>query len=73
MDIMERLDQGSLQPSTKHPDTDMSQTPSACSAGGHSNKELPRQLTHLFIMIRYMTAPVYNVEDTLTTFNGLAY
>ncbi len=42
MDIMERLDQGSLLLSTKHPETDKSQTPAVCIADGHSTKELSR-------------------------------
>jgi hypothetical protein len=48
MDITERLDQGSLQ------DSNLQQSIPR-QAGGHSTKELSRQL---FIMIRYVAAPL---------------
>jgi hypothetical protein len=54
---MEELDQGSLHPSTKHPETVMSGSgfdPSRLHRGGYSTKELCRQLTHLTILVCYM-------------------
>ncbi len=35
------------------------QTPAACNAGGHSTKELSRQLTNRTILICYIAAPLY--------------
>ncbi len=68
---MERLAQSSLNPSIKHPETDQSR-PSACTAGGHSTKELSRLLTHLTILIHYMAAPQC-MEAHSHTLDGLTH
>jgi hypothetical protein len=50
---MEELDQGSLHPSIKHPETDMSrpgfEPPAAYTAGGHYTKELSRHMSNLYL------------------------